>query len=153
MLLANTKAGQPMEYQLSETVVRLLKEAQAKQCKATQERTSTKSSPSKSEKGRPSLYVLPAERGSVGHFVGLQKVWDRIREKARLPDVRIHDLRHSYASMAIESGAEIVQVKELLGHRNIATTQRYVHLYADTVRESVAKVEAGIFEAIEVVQG
>jgi integrase len=78
-------------------------------------------------------YVLPAERGD-GHFVGIQKVWQRIRGAARLPEVRIHDLRHSFASIAVSGGDSLYLVGKVLGHRQARTTERYAHLRDDPLR-------------------
>jgi integrase len=78
-------------------------------------------------------YVLPAERGD-GHFVGIQKVWQRIRSAAVLPDVRIHDLRHSFASIAVSGGDSLYLVGKVLGHRQARTTERYAHLRDDPLR-------------------
>jgi hypothetical protein len=68
-------------------------------------------------------HVFPSSPGT-GHFVGLYKVWKRIREKAKLPDVRIHDLRHSFASVGVASGDSLYIVGKLLGHTQARTTQR-----------------------------
>jgi integrase len=78
-------------------------------------------------------YVLPAHRGD-GHFVGIQKVWQRIRGTARLPDVRIHDLRHSFASIAVSGEDSLYLVGKVLGHRQARTTERYAHLKDDPLR-------------------
>src|SRR5207248_2610574 len=78
-------------------------------------------------------YVLPAERGER-HFVGIQKVWQRIRGAARLPEVRIHDLRHSFASIAVSGGDSLYLVGKVLGHRQARTTERYAHLRDDPLR-------------------
>lgn len=67
------------------------------------------------------------------HFHG---TWDRIRRKAGLPDVRIHDLRHSYASFLVNSGRSLYEVQKLLGHADISTTQRYSHLTKTTLKEA-----------------
>jgi integrase len=75
-------------------------------------------------------YVLPAERGT-GHFVGIQKVWQRVRGMAGLTDVRIHDLRHSFASIAVSGGDSLYLVGKVLGHRQARTTERYAHLKDD----------------------
>lgn len=66
----------------------------------------------------------------------LQHPWRRIREKAKLPDVRIHDLRHTYASNAVSSGMPIQMVGRLLGHSQIQTTMRYAHLADDPVQKA-----------------
>jgi integrase len=88
-------------------------------------------------------YVIVG-RKSGGHFVGLQKVWSRIRRAASLeptvlPDgtvepVRIHDLRHSFASFTAADGASLLMIGKLLGHRNPSTTARYAHLVDDPLR-------------------
>jgi integrase len=80
-----------------------------------------------------SPYVLPAERGD-GHFVGIQKPWQRVRGVARLDDVRIHDLRHSFASIAVSGGDSLYLVGKVLGHRQSRTTERYAHLKDDPLR-------------------
>jgi integrase len=80
-----------------------------------------------------SPYVLPADRGN-GHFVGIQKPWQRVRAAAGLDDVRIHDLRHSFASIAVSSGDSLYLVGKVLGHRQSRTTERYAHLKDDPLR-------------------
>jgi len=69
------------------------------------------------------------------HIVNLQKPWRRLRKKAGLEDVRIHDLRHSFASIAASNGASLPMIGQLLGHKDNATTQRYAHLTAKPVRD------------------
>lgn len=83
------------------------------------------------QEGSP--YVLPAERGD-GHFVGLQKVWQRIRSAAGLEDVRIHDLRHTFASTAVSEGESLYLLSKVLGHSDVKTTQRYAHVANDPLR-------------------
>jgi integrase len=90
-------------------------------------------------------YAFPAARSGrvqqhAGHFVGLQKVWVKVRNRAGLPDVRIHDLRHSAASVAISHGASLAVVGAMLGHKDPKTTARYAHLYDDPVRSAVDTV-------------
>lgn len=72
--------------------------------------------------------------------------WTRIRERALLDDVRLHDLRHSFASFLVNKGVSLYVVQGLLGHSNTRTTQRYAHLAQDTLLEAtevVARVIAG----------
>jgi integrase len=69
------------------------------------------------------------------HLVNLQKPWRRIRAAASLPDVRIHDLRHSFASVAASRGGSLPLIGRLLGHTQAQTTARYAHLAADRVRQ------------------
>ncbi len=66
--------------------------------------------------------------------------WNTSRTKAGLADVRMHDLRHSFASFLVNAGCSIYEVKELLGHSQIKTTQRYAHLSQDTLMRATNKV-------------
>lgn len=92
-------------------------------------------------------YVLPGEKEGQ-HFVGLQKVWQRVRAKAELPDVRIHDLRHSFASIGAISGDSLLVIGSLLGHRGQATTQRYAHLSNDPLRAAADRISGQIAAAM-----
>ena len=74
--------------------------------------------------------------------------WYRVRERAGLEDVRIHDLRHSFASRALALGESLPMIGKLLGHTQIQTTARYAHLARDSVRVSAARVAASIGEDI-----
>lgn len=88
-------------------------------------------------------YVIVGHREGQ-HLINLQKPWRRIRALARLDDVRIHDLRHSFASMAAAHGASLQLIGRLLGHTSPQTTERYAHLVADHVREANDTVGAAI---------
>lgn len=70
------------------------------------------------------------------HLVDLQRPWQRIRNKANLADVRIHDLRHTYASLAIQSGKSLSEIGELLGHQSTTTTKRYAHFAAEHIAKA-----------------
>ena len=70
-----------------------------------------------------------------GHLINLQKPWRRIRQLVDIHDVRLHDLRHSFASFAAEGGASLQMIGVLLGHTQPETTQRYAHLVRDHVRQ------------------
>ena len=70
--------------------------------------------------------------------------WYRVRERAGLDDVRLHDLRHSFASRALALGEPLPMIGKLLGHSKIQTTARYAHLARDSVKESAALVAASI---------
>ncbi len=72
-------------------------------------------------------YVFCGDKPGT-HLVTVQKTWERIRKEAGIPDVRIHDLRHSFASFMIMNGLNIFEVSKLLGHSDIKTTMRYAHL-------------------------
>jgi integrase len=91
--------------------------------------------------------IIGAKPGS--HLVNLQKPWRRIRAKAGLEDVRIHDLRHSFASVAAASGLSLPMIGALLGHTQPQTTQRYAHLAADPMRQAAGIIGSHIASAIE----
>jgi integrase len=78
--------------------------------------------------GRPKAEAEP------GHYSGLQKAWERVRERAGLPGLRLHDLRHSFASFAVADGATLFMVGKVLGHKQTRTTEVYAHLADDPVR-------------------
>jgi integrase len=78
------------------------------------------------------------------YLTDLQHPWRRIRERADLEGVRIHDLRHTYASRAIAKGMSIPMVGKLLGHTQVQTTARYAHLADDQVKEAAELVSADI---------
>lgn len=82
------------------------------------------------KKGSP--WVFPATRGK-GHHVGMAGVWRKLRAAAGLKDVRMHDLRHGFASVAVADGGSLYLVGKVLGHTQAATTQRYAHLQLDPV--------------------
>ena len=70
--------------------------------------------------------------------------WYQVREPAGLGDVRIHDLRHSFASRALALGESLPMIGKLLGHTKMQTTARYAHLARDSIMESAARVAASI---------
>jgi len=74
------------------------------------------------------------------HLKGLDVGWRTLRKRARLKDVRIHDLRHSYASRALALGESLPMIGKLLGHRQIETTARYAHLADDSVHASAERI-------------
>ena len=78
-------------------------------------------------------HVLPGER-SGRHLVNIEKTWRRVRHDAGLDDVRLHDLRHSFAAIGAGVGLGLPVIGALLGHTETSTTARYAHLAADPVR-------------------
>ena len=86
-------------------------------------------------------WVFPAARGP-GHFKGMPRIWTRVAKMAGLKvgkaagtlGVRVHDLRHGFASMAVADGNSLYLVGKVLGHTQASTTQRYAHLHLDPVR-------------------
>jgi integrase len=70
--------------------------------------------------------------------------WDRIRRRAGLTDVRLHDLRHSFASFLVNNGVSLYVVQDLLGHTQPRTTQRYAHLARQTLLDAAEVVSTVI---------
>ena len=64
----------------------------------------------------------------------IRRVWINIQKHAKLPDVRIHDLRHTFASLLVSGGASLEMIGKLLGHSQMQTTQRYAHLMDSRLR-------------------
>ena len=74
----------------------------------------------------------------------LTTYWHRVRERAGVADVRIHDLRHSFASRALALGESLAMIGRLLGHNDIGSTARYAHLARDAERVAAARVGGSI---------
>src|SRR5262249_28013500 len=94
----------------------------------------------------PSSFVLPSH-GTSGHLVELKTSWQRIIKAAGIEGLRIHDLRHSYASQLVPGGASLPRSGALLGHSNPTTTHRYAHLRRDPLKDATEKVGAVIAAA------
>ena len=75
-----------------------------------------------------------------GYITDFQKPWRRIRELAGLDDVRIHDLRHSFASGAVSMGESLPMIGKLLGHTQAQTTERYAHMQDAPMHEAADRV-------------
>jgi integrase len=93
-----------------------------------------------------SEYVF-AVRGGRDHRRSIKRNWAAILKAAGITGLRIHDLRHSFASQLVSSGASLPLIGALLGHSNPATTQRYAHLHDDPQREAVERVGSLIMNA------
>ncbi len=92
-------------------------------------------------------HVFPGTKDRA-HLVGLQKIWHRLRNRAELPDVRLHDLRHSFASVGAAGGDSLLIIGKLLGHKNAASTQRYAHLGDDPLRSAANRISQQIAAAM-----
>lgn len=103
--------------------------------------------------GNPFVIAGTRDGAALG---GLDKVWARVRRAAGLDGVRLHDLRHSFASVAAAGGASLPIIGAILGHKHAATTSIYAHLSADPVRaanEAVSKRIAAAMRAKPVKSG
>ncbi|MFD0846900.1 tyrosine-type recombinase/integrase [Sphingosinicella xenopeptidilytica] len=92
-------------------------------------------------------WVFPAARGK-GHFVGLPKVLARLCEKAKLEDVTVHVLRHSFAATAAEMGYSELTIAGLLGHSVSGVTARYAHVPDNALVSAANRVSARIAAAL-----
>lgn len=92
-------------------------------------------------------YVITGQRKGAP-LVNLQKPWRRIRALAKLDDVRLHDLRHTYASVGAGMGLSLPLLGRLLGHTQAATTSRYAHLAQDPVRIAANEIGDEILRVI-----
>ena len=93
-------------------------------------------------------HVIPGLKAGRS-LVNLQKPWRAIREVAGLKDVRLHDIRHSFASVAASNGQSLLMIGKMLGHTQAATTQRYAHLQSDPLKQATADVAARIASAMK----
>ncbi len=88
-------------------------------------------------------HVIPGSKEGK-HLVGLQKFWERIRTEADIPDVRVHDLRHTFASIAADMGLSLQAIGKLLGHKKASSTERYAHLADAPLKEATETVSTNI---------
>lgn len=114
-LIPETKSGRPRAVPLSDRLLQLLTMLP-------------------SQGSSPWLFPNP-KTGKP--FVAVFHSWNTARKQADLADVRMHDLRHSFASFLVNSGRSIYEVKELLGHAHVKTTERYAHLDNKTLTSAV----------------
>jgi integrase len=84
-------------------------------------------------------WVIPGESGEKP-LVGYRKLWLALLEEAGVADLRVHDLRHTFASYSLSGGQTLGTVGQLLGHRSTQTTSRYAHLVDDAARAAVERV-------------
>ena len=82
-------------------------------------------------------------------YTTIQKVWDRLRRKAGLGHIRIHDLRHTAASYMAQAGISLYTIQGVLGHSSPIVTQRYAHLSTKTLQAASDKVADAISEAMK----
>jgi len=82
-------------------------------------------------------------------LVGIGKIWARVRARAGFADVRLHDLRHNFASIGAGNGLSLPMIGALLGHKHAATTQRYAHLAAEPIRAAGEGVGAWLTAAMK----
>ena len=92
-------------------------------------------------------FVFPGRKPGT-HLADLFEFWKRVRCKTGLDDVRLHDLRHSFASTGAGRGESLYIIGSILGHRDAKTTQRYSHLHDDPRREAADRISSRIAAAM-----
>lgn len=96
---------------------------------------------------RESDWVFPGS-GPKGHVICLKRTFNKVREIADIHDFRIHDLRHTFASIAINSGSSLYEVQKLLGHHSSQMTQRYAHLADSSMKSATDGVATSIQDSL-----
>jgi integrase len=79
----------------------------------------------------------------------MDKVWRKVRVAAGFPKLRLHDLRHSYASAGLARGGNLSIIGAILGHTDVKTTSRYAHLAADPVKVAADNISRSVQAAFE----
>jgi len=92
-------------------------------------------------------FLFPA-RPPTRHIDNIEYQWRRIRNEAGLPGLRLHDLRHTWASTAAMNGVDMVTIAKLLGHALVETTEQYVHLSDQSVADAADRVSSRIHAAL-----
>ena len=92
-------------------------------------------------------FVFPSTKNTGSHCTDINHAWRRLRRDAGIEDVRLHDLRHSFASQLASGGASLWLIAELLGHSSPTMAARYSHLYDSVARSAVEKVGVAIANA------
>ncbi len=93
-------------------------------------------------------YLLPGKKEGT-HVTDLHSCWARIRKTARLEDVRIHDLRHSFASIGASTGDSMLIIGALLGHKSAKTTERYTHLSDHPLKSAADRISDEIAQHLD----
>ncbi len=99
------------------------------------------------ERDAESEFVFPAERGD-GHYQGAKQLWPKVIQKARLPGVTPHTLRHTMGSTAVSFGEALALTGAILGHANPRSTAIYAHVQYDPSRRAADRVTKRIADAL-----
>ena len=115
--IPKTKTGKNQTVALADSAVSLLKDIQAD--------------------NPDEIYVFPSETSESGHIVDVKRAWRTLKKKANLKNFRLHDLRHTLATYMIAQGADAFMVQRALTHQSIKSTQVYVNLGVEHLREKL----------------
>ena len=99
-----------------------------------------------------SPWIFPGRKKGT-RLVNLNDSWDRVRRRAGLDGVRLHDLSHTFASRALSLGESLPMIGKLLGHTKVETTARYAHLARDSVKTAGERVAVSLSADAKVAQG
>jgi integrase len=91
--------------------------------------------------GCPYVFANPK---TLKPYVSFFSAWNTVRKSVGLSDVRVHDLRHSFASFLVNSGRSLYEVQRILGHTQIKTTQRYAHLSQDSLLAAANEISKAV---------
>ena len=92
---------------------------------------------------------LFVNRDTQKPYTTIHKVWNRLRIKAGLPHLKIHSLRHQYASFLVNSGRTLYEVQQILGHSDPSVTQRYAHLSTKSLQDAANSASDAINAAMQ----
>ena len=82
------------------------------------------------------------------HPVNIEAWWYNLRRRCAMPDLRVHDLRHSFASTAIMDNVPLATIGKLLGHVLPETTAKYAHLSDDVIGDAAERISGSLAQAI-----
>jgi site-specific recombinase XerD len=101
------------------------------------------------ERGKSGEHLFPSPRSGtkLPYRRDMRKTFANVCKAASITGLRIHDLRHSFATLAIQGGASLYDVQKLLGHQDIAMTQRYSHMVDDQLRKASANM-SGVIDKV-----
>jgi integrase len=127
LYLPETKSGKPKTAQLSNAAISVLKKL-----------PQIKNNP----------YIFPSPRKPNSHYVNIDKAWRRVRKKADIEDVTIHDLRRTLGSLMVQEGATLQVVGDVLHHESIKTTLIYARLGTDPIKKAVSSYGENLANSI-----
>ncbi len=121
----NTKSRKPHRIPLSSAAVELLRKLESRRVQRD---------------GLPSPYVFQSGKRAAAQLTEVKRTWASACKAAGLSGVRLHDLRHTFASALVSGGLNLPVIGQLLGHSQQRTTARYSHLYDDVLRDAAEHV-------------
>ena len=101
-------------------------------------------------KGKSDWLFVSRQGDGNQRMTTINKVWQDIRKDAGLPWLRLHDLRHNYASMLVNSGRTLYEVQQILGHSDSKVTERYAHLSTKTLQDAANSASTYLDKALSV---